>query len=199
MAALTFTFLWLAAYIIGSIPTGKILVKLIINQDVQKLGSGNIGTTNVSRVLGVWWAVVVLIIDTTKAFVPVFIARQTFNGNMVLVGLVAIGVLLGNMFSLFLGFKGGKGVATGAGILLNFMPVTILFTAFWIVGVGLISRKMSIGSLSGLVLLVLWSWFSAPRQVAILVLIIACLVAFAHRSNIRRLIRGDELGVGKST
>jgi len=113
MPVITAVLLMAGAYLLGSIPTGYIVVKAMTGKDIRKTGSGNIGATNVKRVLGMKWFLLVLFLDALKGFIPVFVSTALLAEKLpfvpVTTGLAAI---LGHTFTLFLGFKGGKGVAT---------------------------------------------------------------------------------------
>ncbi|HPT73094.1 MAG TPA: glycerol-3-phosphate acyltransferase, partial [Candidatus Cloacimonadota bacterium] len=125
------------AYLIGGIPTGFIFVKLIRKQDIRKQGSGNIGATNTMRVLGPGLAVIVLLIDIGKGVGAVILgtflyAKFGINNTALFLSLVGIATILGHIYSVFLGFRGGKGVATAAGVffMLTPIPLLIAFAAF---------------------------------------------------------------------
>lgn len=185
------TLAFIGSYFLGSIPFGYLVGK-VKGYDLRKEGSGNIGATNVFRVVGKKEGIFVFILDFLKGFLPVLY----FSDISVLAGILALlGAILGHMTTPFLHFKGGKGVATGFGGIVALMPIPAL-SAFgvWILLVG-ITRKVSVGSLgAALSLPVLYFYLSHPmiKSVFIVSILLAILVIIAHRKNIRKLIRKEE-------
>jgi acyl phosphate:glycerol-3-phosphate acyltransferase len=194
-----------AAYVIGAIPFGFLLFWAIRREDIRKHGSGNIGATNVGRVLGWRWFPLVFALDFLKGAAPVWGARQfvlppegwTADDVAILAGLAAI---LGHMFPVFLGFKGGKGVATSAGVTCMLLPWPFAAAlAAWFL-VFLPTRYVSLSSLTAALVLVLsqiaWTWpepFGADdRNLTLFAIAGAALVAVRHRSNVVRLWNGTE-------
>jgi acyl-phosphate glycerol 3-phosphate acyltransferase len=186
-------FLWLpVAYVLGSIPFGLIIAEKFCGLDPRKDGSGNTGATNVARLCGPKWGVLVLVCDALKGLVAVAIAIHLAPESSILHSLAAMAAIIGHRYSLFMGFKGGKAVATTVGV---FIPL-----AFWqlvIAGAVCIlviwrSGFVSLGSLvlvTLLPVLLLFSGAWGPLPLAVLVM---ALVFYAHRENIRRLMRGEE-------
>jgi acyl phosphate:glycerol-3-phosphate acyltransferase len=198
------------AYLAGSIPFG-LLVGLSRGVDVRKGGSGNIGATNVARLLGTRYFFLVFVLDLLKGLVPVAVAGMLLRGQepgwqgyalWLLVGFAAIA---GHMFSIFLKFRGGKGVATSAGVLLGVWPYFTLPAlagiAVWIVCFKL-TRYVSLGSILGAGTFPLWyllfglarGWDVSGAQLPLMVfaVLMALLVVVRHRSNISRLRAGTE-------
>ena len=181
----------IGSYCLGSIPFGYVVGK-VKGYDLRKEGSGNIGATNVFRVVGKKEGIFVFVLDFLKGFLPVIY----FSDISVLAGIFALlGAIIGHMTTPFLHFKGGKGVATGFGGIVALMPIPAL-SAFgvWIILVG-ISRRVSIGSIgAALSLPILYFYLSKPmiRSVFYVSILLAILVIIAHRKNIRKLIRGEE-------
>src|SRR4051812_23589625 len=188
------TTLWfaLAGFALGSFPTG-VLIARTQHVDLRKVGSGNIGATNVGRALGRRWAVVVLLADALKGFVPVALAQRAAVPPM---GVAAVGIaaVVGHMFSVFLKGRGGKGVATSFGAALALAPLAalaagglyaLLFAAF---------RISSVGSLVAVTAFPLMLWLRGDRAPAhfAFALVVAAMVLVRHRENIRRLLRGEE-------
>jgi glycerol-3-phosphate acyltransferase PlsY len=184
------------SYLVGAIPFG-LLIGRFVGADVRQEGSGNIGATNVSRVLGKKLGVLTLFCDVAKGFLPVwaaatFLPDTTANRELLVVscGLAAI---VGHMFPLYLKFMGGKGVATALGVFLFVSPWSILVSLIIFVVAVAGSGYVSVGSLTVTALMPLWLWIfgasSATRMVAI---IIVLLIWFQHRFNIGRLLRGQE-------
>ncbi|MGH6968012.1 MAG: glycerol-3-phosphate 1-O-acyltransferase PlsY [Stellaceae bacterium] len=179
------------AYLLGSIPFGLILTRLAGLGDVRRIGSGNIGATNVLRTGRKGLAAATLILDAGKGALSVAVARG-FGPEFAAVA--AVTVVLGHIFPVWLGFKGGKGVATSAGVLLAYNPPAALASiATWLV-VALVLRYSSLAALVAAILAPLWAWFWGPRAVlpVAVVGVIALLVVSRHTGNIGRLMRGAE-------
>ncbi len=190
---MTLFFLLPAAYLIGAIPTGVVLTKLVGGEDIRNAGSGNIGATNVYRVAGRKLGVMTLLGDCLKGVIPLVIAIQGFHLSEMGVALVALAAFIGHCYPVYLGFKGGKGVATALGIFLVLSPWSVLCVL-------------------GVFVLVLWKWryislasISAAAAIPWLILVfegsailfgatllIAALVIWKHRANIERLRSGTE-------
>ena len=186
----------LGAYIIGSIPTGYIIVKLATGQDIRTIGSGSTGATNVKRVMGKKWFFITLLLDALKGALPVVLAKlfaTTFTGIGLLPVLAAVAVILGHSKSIFLKFTGGKSVASGVGTILalNWM-VGLIIAAIW----GIItytSKYVSLGSIIALALSpILMYLFNQPIAYIAYCALGAIYIIYLHRSNIQRLIKGEE-------
>ncbi|GAB4174322.1 MAG: glycerol-3-phosphate 1-O-acyltransferase PlsY [Geothermobacteraceae bacterium] len=190
--SLTSIFLVIAAYLIGAIPTGAILARLAGIEDIRKVGSGNIGATNVYRTAGRKLGVLTLLGDALKGLLPV-LAVQAAGFPAVTVALVAGAAFVGHCYPVYLGFKGGKGVATALGILLVLSPLTVLCAFVLFVALVWTTRFVSLGSISAAaaapVLVLLFEDSNATFAVT---LFIAALVIWRHRANIDRLIKGTE-------
>lgn len=195
------SYLWVAllvaAYLLASIPFGKIIARKVADIDITARGSGNIGATNVSRELGVKWGLITLLLDTLKGFLPVFLASQyLWHPDMMSSwGLAAVGTaaLLGHQCSIFQGFRGGKGVATALGVYLAIAPVPCLIAALLFVAVVYKWKYVSLGSMvSAFSVPVLVTLFGKPLPISIGALVIASLIFIKHRDNITRLVRGQE-------
>ncbi len=191
---LTAILLCVAAYLVGSIPTGLIVARAR-GVDLRSVGSGNIGATNVARAMGRAVAIAVLIGDALKGFLPVFIGRRCLPAlppaPIALAGLAAI---VGHMFTIFLRGRGGKGVATSLGVALAISPVAALCGFGLYILAYLTTRISSIGSLLGI-----WSFpvfatllGGVPRAYLVLSVGTAALVTIRHRANLARLWRGEE-------
>lgn len=190
-------FLCLISFIIGAIPTAYLAGRIFKGLDIRQHGSGNVGATNAFRVLGKKIGFFVFFIDFLKGFIPSFLLSKLIIGDNLDAGEVGlwIGVsaILGHVFTPFLGFKGGKGVATGAGVLCGSFPLLFLcVTSIWIVLFKL-TRTVSISSLSSLISLVLLSLFFKQHLSVTAIFLGVCLFTFwTHRENIQRLIEGKE-------
>ena len=184
----------LFAYLLGSIPTGKILVWKIKGIDIQKHGSGNIGTTNVSRILGKNWGIAVFFIDALKGFIPTMLAYYLFQdlSFSLLAGFFAT---LGHIFSAFLKFKGGKGMATSVGVFFAIVPFLVFATAVFQLVILKIYRIMSVATFSGIAMMCALTLIFAPLEVFYFLLVFDLLIVFAHRENIKRLIKGKEVKI----
>jgi glycerol-3-phosphate acyltransferase PlsY len=184
--------LCVAAYLAGSIPFGLVIARAK-GVDLRAVGSGNIGATNVARALGKGWAILVLLLDAAKGFVPVALGKRLGlpPEHVALAGLAAI---VGHMFTVFLRGRGGKGVATSLGVALALSPLAALCGFGVYVVAYVLLRLSSVGSLLGI-----WSFplFATllgglPRPYLVLATVVAILVTVRHRENIRRLLRGEE-------
>ncbi|MDP1831896.1 MAG: glycerol-3-phosphate 1-O-acyltransferase PlsY [Geothrix sp.] len=185
--------LWcLGAFLCGSIPFGLLLVKLAGKGDVRAHGSGNIGATNVSRVGGKALGVVTLLLDILKGFLPVFIGKQLGMGDSAL-SLLALSAVLGHVFTPWLKFQGGKGVATALGVALAFRAAMVLPALGTFIVVLLAFRYVSLGSvMAALSLLIVLLLKGAPPVVLLLWAVLVSLVIAKHHENLRRLLKGTE-------
>jgi glycerol-3-phosphate acyltransferase PlsY len=184
-----------AGYLLGSIPFGLILTELAGLGDVRKIGSGNIGATNVLRTGNKALAAATLLLDAGKGAVAVVAARLLFGPEAAIIAGGA--ALLGHMFPVWLKFRGGKGVATGLGVLLAIAwPVGLVACAVWLL-VALLFRYSSLAALVALAASPVAAWFIADRQIAGLALFLAVLVWLRHHENIRRLLAGEEAKIGR--
>lgn len=182
----------IAAYFIGSIPFAYIIVKLVKKIDIRTVGSGNAGATNAARVLGKWGFISVFLLDAFKGFLPVFISLHYYGQTMITLVVAAV-VVLGHTYTVFLGFKGGKGVATGAGVFLALAPAEIGIGLVVFIIVFLATKMVSAGSiLASLTLLIAVCLMSNWFALKVLTAVIVFFVIFKHRSNIVRIIKGEE-------
>ena len=187
------------AYLIGSIPTGYIIVKLKTGQDIRQVGSGSTGATNVKRVLGKKWFFIVMLLDALKGALPVLISKYFLSAGMLLdpYGIYAVAcavfVIVGHSKPVFLGFKGGKSVASGVGTILALSPLAGLIIALIWGAVTYISRYVSLGSIVALVLSPFKMYFlNAPAAYVAYCALAAVYIVYLHRENIKRLIDGNE-------
>ncbi len=186
-----------AAYLVGSIPFGYIITKMLSKDDIRKLGSGNIGATNVLRVLGWRAAAPVFLLDVLKGVAPVLLAKAISDIAYfhIAAGLLA---MIGHSFPLFLGFKGGKAAATGIGVLIALsLPVTLVLIG-WAGLIVAITRYVSLGSIIGSLTVPLLFWYFDYDLAYILFgLAMAILVTARHHANIKRLLNGTESKLGR--
>lgn len=199
METLKFGGLVFIAYLLGSIPFGLLLSALFSNQDVRRRGSGNIGATNVLRVVGAKLGLLTLFLDVLKGALPVFIALQLINApenpwTQAYLSLVAISAFTGHLYPLYLGLQdGGKGVATAWGCFLILSPISALITLLTFILTVCVSKKASLASLSGSATLPLAIWYTTHSAVFTLcAALITLLIIYRHKENIVRLIHGDE-------
>ncbi|TDY50750.1 glycerol-3-phosphate acyltransferase PlsY [Alicyclobacillus sacchari] len=181
------------AYIIGSISTSTLVVKLVSGRDIREEGSGNAGATNTMRTIGTKWGVIVLLADALKGMVALWIAFALTKGSVVAAAVAAIAVVIGHNWPVFFGFRGGKGIATTIGVLLWLAPIpTVIAGVICLIAIAL-TRYVSLGSLilTVLVPVIMAIWFMQPA-VLVASIILALLSIYRHRSNISRLIRGQE-------
>lgn len=179
-------------HVCGSVPSGLWLVQAFHGIDIRNYGSKNIGTTNVFRTVGPKTAALVLIADAFKGILAVGIMSYLFH-NPLLDVVTALGALLGHNYSLFLGFKGGKGVATALGLLIFMMPkVAIASFGIWLVCV-LLTRYVSLGSIMAAIFTPPLAWYLGyPSAYVIFSVVAAFFVVLRHKENIHRLLTGTE-------
>ncbi len=191
-------FVVIAAYLIGSIPFGYLIVKLTGRGDVRQTGSGGTGATNVSRRAGKGAGVLTLVLDALKGAVAIVIARALLNDLPVTnygwwVAAAAVAVIIGHIFPVWLKFRGGKGVATGAGVFLVLAPLALLAAGVVFLAVVLLTRYVSLGSIVAAATIPVFGWLLGLRTPELLGAAAgALLIIFAHRANIRRLVAGTE-------
>ncbi len=194
---------YLALYIFivalfGSIPFGYYLSLWVKKEDIRKSGSGNIGATNVTRVLGLKFGLISFMLDFLKGFLPYWVASQWIFPQLApgWLLLATIPAILGHNFSPFLGFKGGKGVSSTVGLLIAYHPILALWClAAWLLFLilfGYVSLSSIIALLAAPLLVLLSSWFYTYPTDTLALFLIALLGIFQHRSNIKRLIEGKE-------
>jgi glycerol-3-phosphate acyltransferase PlsY len=185
-------------YLLGSVPVGFILGSRS-GIDVRKSGSGNVGATNVARVVGKRQGTLTLIADVAKGFLPVFLAMQ-LGASLAATILVGTAAFLGHLFPIFLKFKGGKGVATGLGVFLALAPMaTLVLVALFGVAV-LTSRIVSLSSiLAALAAPIIFWLFAYPPLVVGMAAFIALAITWRHQSNIRRMMNGSEPRFGSAS
>jgi len=186
----------LLGYLLGSVPIG-LLVGWAFGVDVRKVGSGNIGMANVLRAAGKWAAALTMLGDMLKGLIPVIIARN-FADNAWVLAAVALAAVIGHCWPVFLGFRGGKGVATGAGTSIGLAPLVglSLFAFWWIV--VLLSRYTSLGAIAVMVVSPFAFWLSGqPLPYVLYTVIGGALVLWRHRENARALLKGTERKIGQ--
>ena len=193
--SISFLIALLGGYLIGSIPFGLLLTKAAGLGDIRQVGSGNIGATNVLRTGRKGLAAATLILDGLKGAVAVLLARYFLGDQDVVVGTAAV---LGHLFPVWLGFRGGKGAATGLGVLLAAAwPVGLACCAVWLVAAKLL-KMSSAATLAAFAAAPLFALVLSSADHALMALLIAILVFWRHEANIRRLLAGTEPRIGKT-
>lgn len=188
----------IGAYLLGSINSAIIVSKAFSLPDPRSLGSGNPGATNVLRTGNKFAAAITLIGDLLKGLLPV-LAVDLFTANAPLVAATGVAALLGHMYPIYYGFKGGKGVATTLGVLLGFdWLLGVIWIVFWLV-TALLFRYSSLAALIATLLVLMISWFWTENVYLFISLaMISVFVFWRHQSNIKKLFAGDEAHIGKS-
>ncbi len=192
---------FLAAFLIGGIPFGYMAGRWVLKTDIRTLGSGNLGASNVFRQVGPVWGAAVLLLDAAKGMAAVLLAQAVLPGNEDWALLAAgVAAILGHSFTPYLGFRGGKGVATSAGVFLGLAPAALGLAFIVFLITFLAGRMISLGSLMGALALPIALWILHPERKIIVVvsLFVAALVWYRHRSNIGRILKGEEPRLGQS-
>jgi glycerol-3-phosphate acyltransferase PlsY len=183
----------IVGYLCGSIPFGLLLTRAAGLGDVRKIGSGNIGATNVLRTGNKGLAAATLVLDALKGMVPALVAARYGPETGALAG---FGALLGHIFPVWLGFKGGKGVATYLGVLIGLAwQVALIFAVVWLV-MAFIFRYSSLAALTACVAVPVALYLRGQPQFALAFLVMSALVFYKHRANIERLMTGTESRIG---
>ncbi len=206
-------FIVLLSYLVGSIPVSIILTKLIKGVDIRNYGSGNAGGTNVSRVLGKKYGILVILLDATKGVIAVIFISRLYLGSFpfpnttpfddfTLVQIMAgIAAVIGHIWTIFAGFKGGKGIATGLGVLISIVTLDMLLGLGVFLGVMYISKYISLASISAaisvpIIMVIRENIFGVDiasyHTILPFVIGLALLVIYTHRANLERLLSGSE-------
>lgn len=195
------------SYFIGSIPFGFIVARVAKGIDIRQAGSGNPGATNVWRVMGKKYGILVFMLDMMKGFLPVLIFDSVTSGQSrsLYTILCGVGVILGHTFPVFLGFKGGKAAATGCGVFLWLAPLPLFISvSAWLL-TTFISRYVSLGSMVSTVVLIISiillnnEPFGSGLSLTLFSIFISVFLIFRHKSNIKRIINGTENKIGRKT
>ncbi len=197
--------LWLfpisVAYLLGSIPFGYLLVRIFRKEDIRTTGSGNIGATNVARSGAKGLGIATLLLDLGKAYLAVKIAQWLAPGNYDVAVAAAIAAILGHVFPIWLGFRGGKGVASALGVFLALTwPSALCILAVFVI-IFLITRYVSLASIIAAASFPLFGFHFVPQRTPIVIfgfLFIPILIIVKHHQNIRRLLAGTESRFGKT-
>jgi glycerol-3-phosphate acyltransferase PlsY len=181
---------FVVGYLLGAIPFGVIVTRLAGAGDLRRIGSGNIGATNVLRTGRKGLALLTLLADLAKGALPVAFASLWFGPDMAVA--TGAGAVVGHCFPLWLAFKGGKGVATAAGVILGFTPLVVVPALAVFVAVVWVTRFVSLGSILAAIVAPVAAWLLGYYQAAELYVGVALLVIIKHHANIARLLRGTE-------
>jgi acyl phosphate:glycerol-3-phosphate acyltransferase len=192
--------LWIpaAAYLLGSIPFGLLMARLFGAGDVRASGSGNVGATNVARVAGPIPGILTLVLDAAKGALSVWLAARLSNESALWMVVAGLAALIGHCFPVWLGFRGGKGVATAAGMFLVLCPPALLGAVLLFIAVVLFWRYVSLGSIAAaaampLLIYFLWAPGHAPPLIVTFgAFAAAILIVYKHDANIQRLVEGRE-------
>ncbi|MCX7634039.1 MAG: glycerol-3-phosphate 1-O-acyltransferase PlsY [Turneriella sp.] len=193
-----------AAYLVGSFPTAYLVVRWLKGIDIRTVGSGNVGATNAMRVLGKRWGIAILMVDALKGFVPVLLVLNHFPGSesQRYAMLAGICTMLGHAFPVWLRFRGGKSVATGLGVMLALVPLAVLAVLPVFVLVVVLSRYVSLGSIVAALLLpaAFFLKHRLPENIELFAFVcLACIfVVYKHRTNIKRILTGEESRLGQT-
>ena len=190
----------LASYVIGAIPTSYLLSRLFAGIDLRQHGSGNLGATNLYRVLGWKYAIPAAVVDIAKGFLPVVLLAPRVSDSQLFALACGVAAIIGHVFSVFVRFKGGKGVATAAGVMLGLAPLALAVSAaVWVVLVRL-TGYVSLASIVAAALLPLSVYALEGSKTPALLWIAATIAAgviVLHRRNIQRLLKGTENRFGR--
>lgn len=180
------------SYLCGAIPFAYIIARYFKNIDIRKCGSGNPGATNVFRAVSKPLGILTFILDVLKGFIPVYFAGW-INPSVYFILAVAFITVIGHIYTVFLNFKGGKGVATGCGVFIAFAPIVTLICFLIFVAVLFISKYVALSSMCAAISLpVILKIFHYPNVIVLFAVILAVLVIIRHLSNIKRILNGTE-------
>jgi len=193
------TVMWIiAGYLFGSIPTGYLAVKFLLGEDIRKLGSGNIGATNVTRFLGKKWGTAVAVFDMAKGGIVVLAARLLGVQDPWVLALAGFAGVCGHNFPVWLGFSGGKGVATSYGVIFFWSPLPAIAGGLAWYLVMRFTRYVSVGSMISLMTVPIWFLIlGMPAAYVWVSSILAALAVVRHRKNIVNLLNGSEGRIGE--
>lgn len=184
------------AYLLGSVSFGYLFAKMLKGVDIRKIGSGNTGATNISRLMGFKFAIIVLILDAVKGLLAILIPSYLETETWVIL-LCGLAVIIGHNWPVFFAFKGGRGAATTLGVFLGLAPIPALAVFSLFIVVSLISRYVSLGTIIAAVLIPLTMYLlSYPLNYFIFGLSVCIILLWRHYPNIKRLLQGRESKLG---
>lgn len=190
--------LLVSAYLIGSIPIGYIVGRVFFRRDIRTAGSGNIGATNALRAFGTTVGVIILLLDMLKGFGTVMLAKAVLGSDAGWIAASGLAAILGHIFTIFLRFKGGKGVATAGGVFLALAPLALLMTLLSFIVITAITRYVSLGSILGAlgfgIMVIMQQLMLVKPDYPLMVMSVAVvlMIILKHKDNIRRLLQGTE-------
>lgn len=186
----------LFAYLLGSFPTSAIIARLVGGINLSETGSGNLGATNVTRVIGKKYGIITLIIDALKGFLPVFIAFKDyryFHFSFVILSIIIIAPVIGHCYSVYIKFKGGKGVATALGVFLAISPEAVVMALFIFIVMVFLSKYISLSSITAAFFMPFLIFYNLKNlDIFIASCFISLLIIYKHIPNIKRLLNGTE-------
>lgn len=183
-----------ASYLLGGIPSGYLIARILKGIDIRKYGSGNPGTANVYRVVGRWAGWATLAFDAPKGFIPVMVASHYYPDNYPVIILCGASAIVGHVWTIFLGFKGGKGVATSAGVFTALLPIPTLAAFVVFIPVVVISGHISVGSMCAAIVLPCLSFIlKQPVPFSVMATLVSILILYTHIPNLKRILTGFEL------
>ncbi len=189
----------LLSYLIGAIPTSYLAGRIFRGVDLRDHGSGNLGATNLYRALGWKYAIPVGLLDIAKGVIPVVLIAPQVSGSQRVAAAFGVAAVIGHVYSVFVRFRGGKGVATAAGVMLGLAPLAIaaLLVVWAVIVFG--TGYVSLGSVVAASLLPLAVWILHPgaRELLPIVALVAAAIVWLHRANLRRLLAGTENRFGR--
>lgn len=180
----------LVSFFLGAIPFSFIITRLVSKKDIREIGSGNPGATNVVRALNIKYGILVLLLDVAKGFIPVFLATQTQDN--ILTTVVALSVVIGHDFTPFLKFKGGKGVASSAGIFFAIAPIPTACVVLFFLLITTVFKFISFGSVMASFAFPILAYFMGYKQYLWLSIALGLLIVYRHKENLKRLWYGKE-------
>lgn len=190
--------LLISAYLIGSVPIGYIVGRVFFRRDIRTAGSGNIGATNALRAFGTTVGVIILLLDMLKGFGTVMLAKAILGSDSGWIAACGLAAILGHIFTIFLRFKGGKGVATAGGVFLALAPLALLMTLLSFIVITAITRYVSLGSILGAlgfgIMVIMQQLMLVKPDYPLMVMSVAVvlMIILKHKDNIRRLLQGTE-------
>lgn len=190
--------LLVSAYLIGSVPIGYIVGRVFFRRDIRTAGSGNIGATNALRAFGTTVGVIILLLDMLKGFGTVMLAKAVLGSDAGWIAASGLAAILGHIFTIFLRFKGGKGVATAGGVFLALAPLALLMTLLSFIVITAITRYVSLGSILGAlgfgIMVIMQQLMLVKPDYPLMVMSVAVvlMIILKHKDNIRRLLQGTE-------
>ncbi|TYB33500.1 MAG: glycerol-3-phosphate 1-O-acyltransferase PlsY [Flexistipes sinusarabici] len=195
---ISYILILIISYLCGAVPFSYLLVKWVKGVDIRDVGSGNVGATNAGRVLGKWGFITAFLMDMSKAFIPLFTFLNYLSINNTLILISAVCIIIGHTYTVFLRFKGGKGVATGVGIFLALSPFNLFIALLVFLIVIGIFRMVSLGSVTAAISLAVLVWLRTDwLGLQLFTTLVVLFIIFKHRSNIRRIIEGKESKIGE--